>query len=182
MINQAINRTIRLLFLSLLILVGSLTTAKAIVKGDSLQLIGKVYNNKSVVRGLIVNVYVNNDKIKAEHVKNSNRFRLNVPYNAMLTIEITAPDFHAKRFIIDSNLPNGVKQAPRYEFDIDIFRENEIEGVNSSILDFPVGLVDYDPKKKEFRRNKKYTKRMKKVYLNLWNEAEMIKRTAAMKE
>lgn len=177
-----INRIIRTLCLLLVVICINSTFATSLTKADSLQLLGKVYNNKSVVRGLIVNVYQDNEKIKTVHVKNSNRFRLNVPYNSMLTIEITAPEFHAKRFIIDSNVPKTIKHTLKYEFDIDIFKEEEIVGVNTTVLDFPVGLVNFDEKKKIFRRDKKYTKRMKKVYLNLWNEAEMIKRTSELKE
>ncbi len=182
MSKQVIDRIIRTLCLLLFVICVNSTLVSAAAKSDSLQLIGKVFNNKSVVRGLIVNVYQDNEKIKSVHVKNSNRFRLNVPYHSMLTIEITAPDFHAKRFILDSNVPKTVRNTLKYEFDIDIFKEEEIVGVNTSILDFPVGLVAFDEKKKIFKRDKKYTKRMKKVYLNLWNEAEMIKRSSELNE
>jgi len=153
-----------------------------IKKKDSLQVTGKVFNDNDLVRGLIIHIYQNNVKIKTVKVKSSNRFRTNVPYNSMLTVEITAAGFHTKRFIIDSKVPSSVKRTLRYEFDIDIFKESEIEGVNTSILDFPVGLVAYHEKKQEFRRDKKYTKKMKKIYLNLWHEAEMIKRTSELKE
>ncbi len=60
----------------------------------------------------------------------------------------------------------------QYEFDIDIFKEEELKHINTSFLDFPVGLVSYDRKKKVFLRNKKYTKRMKKAYLKLWAESQ----------
>lgn len=94
----------------------------------------------------------------------------------MLTVEISAEGFHTKRFMFDSNVPSDLKAVPKYEFDIDIFKETEIDGVNPSLLDFPVGLVSYHKKKKAFIRNKHYTKRMKKAYLKLWAESQEVER------
>ncbi len=78
--------------------------------------------------------------------------------------------------MFDSNVPERPKVQLKYHFDIDIFKESEIANVNMSMLDFPVGLVSYDEKKKAFIRDKKYTKKMKKAYLGLWNEAQKVER------
>lgn len=139
---------------------------------DSVQLKGMIYNNKNRVKNVIVNIYSQNKLIKNIHVKASNRFVTYLPVNCMLTIEISAENYHTKRFMFDTNLPEGTKPIPKYDFDIDIFKEEELSDVNTSLLDFPVGLVSYDPKKKVFIRNKKYTKRMKKAYLKLWAESQ----------
>ena len=149
---------------------------------DSIELNGMVFNNKNRVQGVVINVYNNNTLLKKVKVKSTNRFKTYLPVNAMLTIEITAPGYHSKRFMIDTKLPRDLKKMPKYEFDIDIFREEELRNVNTSILDFPVGLVEYDRKKKEFVRNKKYTKRMKKAYLKLWEESQMAERSGLKKD
>lgn len=139
---------------------------------DSVKLKGMIFNNTSKIKGVVVNIYDHNKLIKNIHVKSSNRFLTNLPVNTLLTIEIKAPDYHTKRFIFDTKIPNNLKTVPKYEFDIDIFKESELSGINTSFLDFPVGLVSYDKKKKVFHRNKKYTKRMKKAYLKLWAESQ----------
>lgn len=142
-------------------------------KSDSLALKGLIYNNDSRVKGVIVNIYVQNKLFKAIHVKSQNRFMTNLPMNALVTIEITAPDFHTKRFVIDTKVSEKLKKSQlNYEFDIDIFKEEELANINASFLDFPVGLVSYDERKESFQRNKKYTKRMKKAYLRLWAESQ----------
>jgi hypothetical protein len=142
-------------------------------KSDSLALKGLIFNDDTRVKGVVVNVYVQNKLFKAIHVKSQNRFMTNLPMNALVTIEITAPDFHTKRFIIDTKVSEKLNKSQlNYEFDIDIFKEEELANINSSFLDFPVGLVSYDEKKKAFQRNKKYTKRMKKAYLRLWAESQ----------
>ena len=171
------NITSFLLF-SLILSITAAASASAVLVGkDSIELKGMVFNNKDRVKGVVVKVYSNNKLIKTETVRSSNRFKTNLPINAELTIEISAPGFHTKRFIFDSHLPEDVSKIPDYQFDIDIFKEEELVGVNTSILDFPVGIVEYDERKEEFFRNKKYTKRMKKAYLNLWEEAQMSERS-----
>lgn len=139
---------------------------------DSVLLKGMIYNDKDRVKGVFVNIYIDNQLFKKIEVRSSNRFNTNLPINKDLTIEITAKEFYPKRFIFDTSVPEGLSKIPAYEFDIDIFKREELEGVNTSFLDFPVGLVAYDEKKGIFIRNKKYTKEMKKAYLLLWNEAQ----------
>lgn len=144
---------------------------------DSLELKGMIFNNNSRVKDVVVNIYNHNKLFKQIHVKSSNRFVTNLPVNTIMTIEITAPNFHAKRFVIDTKVPNKVTKAQlKYSFDIDIFKEEELKNINTSFLDFPVGLVSFDKKKGEFIRNKQYTKRMKKAYLKLWAESQEAER------
>ncbi|MDA9312357.1 hypothetical protein N9515_02670 [Vicingaceae bacterium] len=140
---------------------------------DSLELTGVIYNNKTKVKDVVVNIYDHNKLIKKIDVRASNRFVTNLPLNTVLTIEITAPNFHAKRFVIDSKVTSKLRKSQiKYDFDIDIFREDELANVNTSYLDFPVGLVSFDSKRESFHRNKKYTNRMKKAYLKLWAESQ----------
>ncbi len=145
---------------------------------DSVYVRGSIYNNHDHVRDASINIYDRNELIKSVNVKTSNRFVANLPINKFLTIEIVAPDFHTKRFIFDTTLPTEVKEAPEYDFDMDIFSEEELAGVNTSLLDFPIGLVSYNEKKGKFLRNKNYTKKMKKRYLELLDEAMMTERAA----
>jgi len=141
-------------------------------------LTGLIFNDQDRVQNVEVNIYFNNELWKVEKLSRNNRLSTYLPKNAMLTIEITAPLFHSKRFMFNSNVPASVKVLPKYQFDIDLFKEEELAGVeDNSILDFPVGLVEFDEKKQVFIRNKKYTKRMKKAYLELWQEAQMVNRS-----
>lgn len=147
-------------------------SGKTITKSDSIKLSGLVFNNKHVVKQLTIKVYDHNKLIKKVYVARTNRFQTNIPINSNLTIEISAPEYHTKRFIFNSKVPDRAKKPLKYHFDIDIFKESELDGVNTSLLDFPVGMVSYDSKKGEFVRNKKYTKKMKKDYLKLWAESQ----------
>jgi hypothetical protein len=145
-------------------------------KRDSIALTGKVFNDEIKVEHLVIKVYSENKLIKSQSIKSSNHFRVYLPKDQYLTIEIVAPKFHTKRFFFDSNVPSHLKKLPSYQFDMDIFSEEELEGVNTSFLDFPAGLVKYHPKKKVFLRDKAYTKRIKKSYFKLLEEAEMSER------
>ncbi|KAA3652923.1 MAG: hypothetical protein DWP98_00765 [Bacteroidetes bacterium] len=145
-------------------------------KKDSILLVGKIFNNEERVKDVVINVFDHNLKIKTIKVKSSNFVRTYLPKNTILTIEITAPNFHDKRFMFDSHVPDKLTKLPGYEFDMDIFSIEELSGVNTSLLDFPVGLVKYNSKKKIFIRDKDYTKRMKKLYFQLLEEAQMSER------
>lgn len=144
---------------------------------DSILLEGSVFNNETKVENAIIRVYINNKLYKSVKVSRSNKFKTNLPFNQMLTIEIAAPGFHSKRFMMDTNVPESEKSRMRYTFDMDIFSEEEMKGVNTSLLDFPVGLVHYDEKKGEFVHDKKYTKQMKKEYFNLLEQAKLSERS-----
>ena len=140
---------------------------------DSLELKGMVFNDNERVKDAVVNIYDHNKLFKRIDVRASNQFVTNLPLNTILTIEITAPGFHTKRFVMDTTVPGRLKESQlKYDFDMDIFSEEELANINTSFLDFPVGLVSYDHRKKVFHRNKKYTKRMKKAYLKLWAESQ----------
>ena len=143
---------------------------------DSVQMTGMIFNDQDQVKGTVINIYIGNKLFKVVKTSRSNRFRTNLPLNAFLTIEITAPGFHTKRFIFDTSLPEGIDDVPDFEFDMDIFSQEEMSGVNTSLLDFPVGLVDYNEKKKKFMRNVEYTKKMKARYMKLLEEASEIER------
>jgi hypothetical protein len=145
-------------------------------KRDSIALTGKVFNDEEKVEHLVIKVYSNNELIKSQLIKSSNHFRVYLPKDQYLTIEIVAPNFHTKRFFFDSSVPKNLRKLPGYQFDMDIFSEKELEGVNTSFLDFPAGLVKYNLKKKVFLRDKAYTKRMKKSYFKLLEEAELSNR------
>ena len=143
---------------------------------DSVKMTGMLYNDKDEVKGSVINIYKNNDLIKVVKVAKSNRFRTNLPLNSFLTIEITAPDYHTKRFIFNTTVPDDIKKIPDFEFDMDIFSRQEMSNVNTSLLDFPVGLVDYNARKKKFIRNVEYTRKMKTRYLKLLEESIMTER------
>lgn len=154
----------------------SVFSQRATQSKDSVMVTGSIYNNHDHIKNAVINVYDKNQLIKSIEVRSSNRFTANFPANAFLTIEITAPEFFNKRFIFDTHVPENLKELPKYEFDMDVFSQEELAGVNTSLLDFPIGLVSYNEKKGEFLRNKAYTKKMKKRYLELLDEAMMTDR------
>jgi hypothetical protein len=169
-------RTFFLVFCSSILFINgvhALTISK-----DSILLQGTIYNNTDKVKDAVIEIYDKNTLIKKIEVQASGRFKTNLPINAFLTIEIDAPDFHEKRFIFDSHVPDNLSRLPNYEFDMDVFTEEELEGVNTSLLDFPAGIVYYHERKGKFVHNKDYTKQMKKEYYRLLEEAKMSERNA----
>lgn len=165
--------------ISILLLTVSVHAFKG--KADSILVSGKIFNNEEQVHKPTITVYNGNKVIKKVQFRSAKSMRFYVPRNANLTIEIAAEKFHTKRFMFDTTVPKSLKRAPGYVFDMDIFTEDELSGVNTSILDFPIGVVRYNEKKKIFIRDKDYTKKMKKDTYKLLENAKQSKRASDMK-
>lgn len=152
-----------------------LITFESKAYNDSLLVEGKVTAKKGELKEVVVKVYINNDLFKSEVLGRSSKFKLQLPLNEILTIEVSAPNYHSKRFMIDSHVPPKPKHKLVYLFEMDLFSFEEMEGVNTFLLDFPIGLVKYD-KRKGFVHNEKYTKQMKEEYFRLLEEANQSER------
>lgn len=159
------------LMLSLILWAGSSSLSAATFEGaqDSLLIKGSVFHKKNKIRTVKVNLYVDNQNFETVEVESSNKFYTNLPLNKIVTVEITVPGYHKKRLLIDTHVPEKHSRRLVYDFDMDIYSEEEMEGVNTSILDFPVGLVQYQ--KGKFVRNPKYTDQMKQEYVRLLEDA-----------
>jgi hypothetical protein len=142
---------------------------------DSLLIEGEITAKKGDLKEVVVKVYINNSLFKSEKLGRSSKFKLQLPLNEILTIEVSAPNYHSKRFMIDSHVPSNPKQKLVYLFEMDLFSFEEMKGVNTFLLDFPVGLVKYE-KRKGFVHNEKYTKQMKEEYFRLLDEANQSER------
>ena len=142
---------------------------------DSLLIQGKVKSKQKKLNNIEVKVYLNNTLFKHRKLNNTTKFKLNVPLNEIITVEISADDHHSKRFMLDSHVPKNPKQELNYLFEMHLFSIKEMEKVNTSLLDFPIGLVAYD-NKKGFIHNKQYTQQMKKEYVRLLEQSKRLKK------
>lgn len=152
-----------------------LTAFESKAYNDSLLIEGEITAKKGNLKDVVVNIYINNSLFKSEKLDRSLKFKLNLPLNEILTIEVSAPNYHSKRFMIDSHVPSKAKEDFVYLFEMDLFSLDEMKGVNTFLLDFPVGLVKYE-KRKGFVHNEKYTKQMKEEYFRLLEEANKSER------
>jgi hypothetical protein len=146
----------------------------ATIKQDSIKVVGLIYNNRNKLRKYTINIYIRNRLFKIVQSSARYNFETNVPINSYCTIEINAEGYYTKRFIFDTSIPADYSNnIPEFSFDMDVFAEKELDGVNTSALDLPVGIVKYNNKKEKFEHNKSYTKKMKKVYKDLLIESQM---------
>jgi len=157
-------------------------TAK-LAKQDSIKIFGLIYNNRTKVKEYTINIYIRNELFRSVSGNSRRNFKANVPINSFCTIEINSDRYYTKRFIFNSAIPdNYTNLIPEFKFDMDIFSEDELEGVNTSALDIPVGVVRYNNKKERFEHNKSYTKKMKKKYKELLIESQIQERMQLMNE
>lgn len=165
-------------FLSIILLFVSFLIAPIESKAynDSLLVEGEITAKNGDLQNVVVRVYINNQLFKIQKLGRKAKFKLQLPLNEILTIEASAPNFHSKRFMIDSHVPPKPKHKLVYLFEMDLFSLEEMKGVNTFLLDFPVGLVKYD-KRKGFVHNEKYTKQMKDEYFKLLEEAKQSDRS-----
>lgn len=150
---------------------------------DSIKVIGLIYNNRAKIKDYTINIYIRNQLLRSVKCNSRKNFQANVPINSYCTIEISAEGYYIKRFIFDTSIPEDYTNLiPEFKFDMDVFSEEELSGVNTSALDMPVGVVKYNNKKERFEHNKSYTKKMKKVYKELLIESQLQDRMQLINE
>lgn len=112
--------------------------------------------------GAYVNLYQDGNLINKVTAGRNGRFDLILDFGHEYVIEVGKTGFVSKRLYFNThNVPED-EQAWGYEFGgfiVDLFRE--IDGVDFSVLDDPIGKVYYEARIQNFEYDRQYTKQLK---------------------
>ena len=151
------------------------SSAKSVT--DSILIGGEVYHHDNKLRNYSIKIYIGNQLFKTINSSKKYAFKTFVPVDEICTVELSADNYYDKRFIFDTHVPKEYrKEMPTFIFDMDLFSEAELEGVNTSALDLPVSIIQFSTHNLLFMPLRKYTKKMQKVYKKLKIEAKMQER------
>lgn len=123
---------------------------------------GRVAVDEEKGIGVTVNLYDGNTMISSYKTKKNAKFAIDAPENKHYTLEFVKEGFVTKRVIINTKLlpENRIEEK---DFAFDVYMIQEKEGVDYSILDFPIALIEYRKSVRAFDYNKKYTRKMRDV-------------------
>ena len=137
----------------------------------ALPLLGSITEQGKRCAGATINLYEDNDVINTFKTPRNGRFQLLLHSNKYYTLEVTKKGFVQKRIVIDTDMDNLQKSAPVYQCDLDIVPNHLFRGIDIGDLDFPMAIVRFDTKTREFTHDKIYTSGMRITYEGLLEEA-----------
>ncbi len=155
---------------SLLLLIVAITAnvnisnAQEETKPGFLPVYGVITVNNSKVKEAKVNVYDGNQLVQEIPASKRGEFATDLALNKHYTFEFLAEGAVTKRIAVNTYIEK--KNAPPVPFDCFVYLVllEQVEGSDISILDFPVALVSYNEKKKQFEPQLGYSMNMMKEY------------------
>lgn len=105
---------------------------------------GKVYVNNKPVQNVNIKVFLRDKQI--DHIRSlaDGTFEVNLPFNEKYRLEISKFGLVTKRFIFNTELPNGEREDQIYSFHLYLDLFPPFEEVDMSLLDNPEAYITYD--------------------------------------
>jgi len=100
-------------------------------------------------------------------------FEFIIPQNKYVTLVVEKDGFMSKYIMFDTRSERMPRNLEPYECQIDLVQESDLKGVDISRLEFPIAIVEFDKKTKQFNHNTSYTDNMIEDYNYLLNKAAL---------
>lgn len=120
--------------------------------------------NNIAIDGVEVSLFKHNKKIEQIEITNRknqyNNFMFVLEANQYYTVEVSKPGYVKRSVVFYTELSSdmNIKSLFKFEFEIVLFKEKKMD---DDYLDFPIALVRYNKKNKNFEHNISYTKFIK---------------------
>ncbi len=105
---------------------------------------GMVYVNNKAVPNVNAKVYLRDKQIQHVRSESDGKFEFNLPFNEKYRVEISKFGLVTKRFIFNTELPNGEREDQIYTFRLYLDLFPPFEEVDMSLLDNPMAYINYD--------------------------------------
>lgn len=126
-----------------------------------LAIVGYFYNT-TVVRNITAYLFDGGVIVDSAKTISTKDFGFVLKRNKRYSLLIKAPGYYSRLIILNSSLPNDINSFPLFVFEFDIELLKVVKGQDDYYMDFPIALVEYDPKIEKFGYSKKYTLLMQK--------------------
>lgn len=136
-----------------------------------LPLVGSITEEGKRCADATIILYEGNKVINTFKTPRNGRFQLLLHTDKYYTLEVTKLGYVQKRMAIDTDMGNHRITVPVYECDLDIIPNHLFRGIDIGNLDFPMAIIRFDPKTREFTHNEIYTSTMRTTYEGLLKEA-----------
>ncbi len=140
----------------------------------------KDYNTSKKLTGAIVTVYENGTQVEKAITSSSGKFDFQLRFDTQYKIVTSGSGMVAKTILIDTrNIPPEEKEKGGFLIPMEMTLFDEMEGLDFSIMDEPIGKFFYDPEMNDIIHDAAYTadiqnqiKALMKEYKRKMKEAE----------
>jgi hypothetical protein len=116
--------------------------------------------NGSIMKDVTVNIYRYNDKIACYQSDKNGKFEFEIEMNSYIMLEFVKEGFLSKKILFNTK-NQAIDYSKNYiPFNFEIMMVEEMAGINYDDIDFPVTIIEYAEKEKEFLFVEKYTSDM----------------------
>lgn len=127
--------------------------------------------NTNILKDVTVNMYKYNDKIATFKSDEKGKFLFEIEMNSYIILEFVKEGFLSKKILFDTK-NQLIDYSKNYiPFNFEIMMVEEVKDVNYDGIDFPIAMIEYSEKEKEFLYVEKYTndmvKRQEKVMIKI---------------
>lgn len=118
----------------------------------------------------VVTVYINNSVYTQVLTTRRGKCTFKLPLDRTYTVELSKPGYVSKKFEVNTKTPSNKKDAYDFDFDMNIFEQ--IEGLDTKVLEKPIAMVYYNITNNQFEYDAGYTNRinsdLKLMYRNYY--------------
>jgi len=141
-------------------------------KGAYIQLRGKIKDVKRQKADRILIMVCSGDSTIYGNYQRRGRFRIYLPVDTSLTLEVLRKGYYPKRININTNLPNTEDKEYLLIFEFHMIEKRNLYGLDDFVFEFPAGFVEFDLRKNNFVYSERYTQNIFKKINNVLDEAE----------
>jgi len=133
---------------------------------------GTVYDESTEkpLEAFLVDVYEGNNIISSPEVGKKGKFEADLFGSGKYIIDISLDGYYPKRVVVNTNVPDDVKKAPAFKFEVQLIRKSDYELIekvdifSTSIFDFPYVMFEWNKSIEDWDYRKAYTEHIKEEY------------------
>lgn len=148
----------------------------------TIQIKGTVASNNKKCDGAEINIYEGNELIEVALADSKGRFNVELAAGARYTVRFSKGALIAKNIVFDLRVESLGNSPEPFECDVYLYSQAYMSGMSSSVLDFPMAILEYNERKERLEFNSEYTTVMQELYQNMLIFAETTDRNIWQEE
>lgn len=121
-----------------------------------------VTKTSSKLSEVAIHVFKYNKYITTFYSNKKGKFEFDIPKNSYITLAFEKENFVVKRIQFDTRVDNN-KEVSSKPFDLEVALLENVDGIDFSVLDFPITRIEYIREYDEYSYVEKYTNNMLKL-------------------
>lgn len=147
----------------------------AVAQKVKVKIYGEIKNETTNKRmdGVTVSLYESGSKVSSQKTSGNGKFDFDLDYDKIYKFKFEKPGFVTKKLEVDTrNIPPAEKERGEFIRPIDMTLFEDIEDVDFSVLEEPIGKFAYDYQMNDILHDEKHTKQMKKKLDKMFKELD----------